>query len=41
MDAVGPLSGLIDSIKKVTEVTVDDVEGTVKAALIFLGNASS
>ena len=41
LDAVGPLSGLIDGINKGTEVTVDDVEGAVKAALTFLGNASS
>ena len=40
LDAVEPLSGLIDGINKGTEVTLDDVEGTVKA-LIFLGNASS
>ena len=41
LDAVGPLSGLIDGINKGTEVTVDNVEGAVKAALTFLGNASS
>ena len=41
LDAVGPLSGVFDSINKGTEVTVDEVEGTVKAALTFLGNASS
>ena len=41
LDAVGPLSGLIDSINKGTEVMVDEVEGTVKAALTFLANASS
>ena len=40
MDAVGPLSRLMDGISKGTEVTVDNVEGTVKAALTFLGNAS-
>ena len=36
-----PLSGLIDSINKNAEVTVDDVEGAVKAAKTFLWNASS
>ena len=41
LDAVGPLSGLIDNINKGTEVTLDEVEGAVKAALTFLGNASS
>ena len=42
-DAVGHLiiSGFIDNINKDTELAVDDVEGTVKAALMFLGNASS
>ena len=41
LDAVEPLSGLIDGINKGTEVTVDDMEGAVKAAVTFLGNASS
>ena len=41
LDAVGPLSGLLDSINKGTEVALDDVEGAVKAALTFIGNASS
>ena len=41
LDAVGPLSGLLDSINKGTEVALDDVEGAVKAALTFMGNASS
>ena len=40
-DAVAPQSGLIDSINNGTEVIVDDVEGPVKAALMFLGNYSS
>ena len=41
LDAVGPLSGLLDDINKGTEVTLDDMEGAVKAALTFMGNASS
>ena len=40
LDAVGP-RGLIDGTNKGTEVTMDNVEGAVKAALTFLGNASS
>ena len=40
-DAVAPQSGLIDSISKGIEVIVDDVEGLVKAAVMFLGNPSS
>ena len=41
LDAAGPLSGLLDSINQGTEVTLDDMESAVKAALTFLGNASS
>ena len=41
LDAVGPLSGLLDDINKGTEVTLDDMEGVVKAALTFMGNAYS
>ena len=41
LDAAGPLSGLLDSINQGTEVTLDDVESAVKAALTFLGNMSS
>ena len=41
LDAAGPLSGLLDSINQGTEVTLDDVESAVKAALTFLGNAFS
>ena len=41
LDVVGLLSGLIDNINKGTEVAVDDRKGAVKAALTFLGNASS
>ena len=41
LDAAGPLSGLLDSIDQGTEVTLDDVESAVKAALTFLGNVSS
>ena len=40
LDAAGPLSGLLDSINQGTEVTLDDVESAVKAALNFLENAS-
>ena len=41
LDAVGSLSELIDSINKGTEVTMNDMKDTVKAALTLLGNASS
>ena len=41
LDTAGPLSGLLDSINQGTEVTLDDVESAVKAALTFLGNMSS
>ena len=41
LDAVGPLSGLIASINNGTQVTVDNVEGILKTALIFFGSASS
>jgi len=41
LDAVGPLSGLLENINKGTEVTLDDMEGAVKAALTFIGNVSS
>jgi len=41
LDAVGPLTGLVESIHSNTEVSIEDVEQAVKAALSFLGNASS
>ena len=41
LDAVGPLSGMLNSINKGTELAVEDVESAIKAALNFLGNASS
>ena len=41
LDIIGPLSGLLENINKGTEVTLDDMEGAVKAALTFIGNASS
>ena len=41
LDAVRPLSDLLDKINSSTELSVEDMEGEVKAALIFIGNASS
>ena len=41
LDAVGPLTGILDSINKEEEIVIEDVEAAVKAALTFLGNASS
>ena len=41
LDAVGPLSGLLEKVNTGTEISVDDMEGAVKAALTFIGNASS
>jgi len=40
LDAVGPLTGLLDSINK-DEIVVEDVEAEGRAAPTFLGNASS
>ena len=41
LDAVGPLSDLLDKVNNSTELSVEDMEGTVKAALTFIGNAFS
>ena len=41
LDAVGPLSDLLDKVNNNTELSVEDMEGAVKAALTFIGNASS
>ena len=41
LDAVGPLSDLLDKVNSNTELSVEDMEGAVKAALTFIGNASS
>ena len=41
LDAVGPLTGLIDEINKGNEISIEDVEAAVKAALTLMGNASS
>ena len=41
LDAVGPLSDLLDKVNNSTELSVEDMEGAVKAALTFIGNASS
>ena len=41
LDAVGPLTGILESINSGTELAIEEVESTVKAALTFLGNASS
>ena len=41
LDAVGPLSGLLDKVNNGAEVSIDDMEDAVKAALTFVGNASS
>ena len=41
LDAVGPLSGLLEKVNTGTEISIEDMEGAVKAALTFIGNASS
>ena len=41
MDAVGLLSGLLNKVNNGAEVSINDMEGAVKAALTFVGNASS
>ena len=40
LDAVGPLTGLLDAINKGQELSIDDVEAAVKAALNLIGSAS-
>jgi len=40
LDTVGPLTGIIEAINSGTELAIEDVETSVKAALSFLGNAS-
>ena len=41
LDAVGPLTQLLDDINKESQVSIEEVEGAVKAALTFLGNTSA
>ena len=41
LDAVGSLGDLLDKVNNSTELSVEDMEGAVKAALTFIGNASS
>ena len=41
LDAVGPLTGILESINSGTELAIEEVESAVKAALTFSGNASS
>ena len=41
LDAVGPLTGILESINSGTELAIEEVESAVKATLTFLGNASS
>ena len=41
LDAVGPLTGILESINSGTELAIEEVESVVKVALSFLGNASS
>ena len=41
LDAVRPLSDLLDKVNNNTELSVEDMEGAVKASLTFIGNASS
>ena len=41
LDAVGPLTGILEFINSGTELATEEVESAVKAALTFLGNASS
>ena len=38
---MGPLTGILESINGGTELAIKEVESAVKAALTFLGNASS
>ena len=40
LDAVGPLTGILEDINNGKLLAIDDVETAVKAALSFLGNAS-
>ena len=37
LDVVGPLSDLLDKVNNSTELSVEDMEGAVKAALTFIG----
>ena len=41
LDAVKPLSDFLDKVNNSTELSVEDMEGAVKTALTFIGNASS
>ena len=41
LDAVGPLTGMLESINSGSVLNIEDVEQAVRAALSFLGNASS
>ena len=41
LDAMGPLTGLIDGINKGNEISIEDVKSEVKAALTLMGNVSS
>ena len=41
LDAVGPLTQLLDGINKGQKLVIEDVEAAVKAALSLMGNASS
>ena len=41
LNAVEPLSDLLDKVNNNAELSVEDMEGAVKAALTFIGNASS
>jgi len=40
LDAVGPLTEIIESINGGTELAIEDVESAVKGAITLLGNAS-
>ena len=41
LDAVGPLTGILESMNSGTELAIEEVESAAKASLSFLGNASS
>ena len=41
LDKVGPFTAILEGINQYKELSIKDVEGTVKAALTFLHNASS
>jgi len=41
LDAVGPLTGVLEDINQSKGLSIENIEGAVKTVLTFLGNASS